>query len=177
MCFLTNVRIKLRRLPNLRRRLSFIVMALICVFLMYHLSLVYRAIELKHSNPTITALIERRVAEARSKSVTLKRKQNWVKYECVSPHLTRAVMAGEDVRLFHHSGVDFKGIRMGMEKNWKERRTRGSGSTINQQLAKNLFLAPTRNPLRKFHEALIAWEMEFILGERRLLEIYLNVIG
>lgn len=176
MCFLTNIGIKLRRLPRLRRHLLFIIMALICIFLIYHLSIVYRMIELKRSNPATTALIERRIREAGAKGVTLTRKQNWVKYECISPYLTRAVIAGEDVRFFRHSGVDFKGIRMAMEKNWKERRLRRGGSTINQQLAKNLFLAPTRNPLRKVHEALIAWEMEFILGERRILEIYLNVI-
>jgi monofunctional biosynthetic peptidoglycan transglycosylase len=86
------------------------------------------------------------------------------------------VLAGEDIRFFYHSGVDFKALRMAMEKNWKERSLRRGGSTINQQLAKNLFLSPTRNPFRKFHEALIAWEMEFILGERRILEVYLNVI-
>lgn len=88
----------------------------------------------------------------------------------------RAVLAGEDIRFFHHSGVDLAAIQLAMQKNWQEKRLTRGASTINQQLAKNLFLSSSRNPVRKLHEALIAVEMKYILGERRTLEFYLNVI-
>jgi len=105
-----------------------------------------------------------------------KRGQKWIPYQSISPHLVRAVLIGEDIRFFRHSGIDWIGVRLALEKNWEEKRFVRGGSSITQQLAKNLFLSPARNPLRKLHEMLIAWEMEQILGKRRILEIYLNVI-
>lgn len=100
----------------------------------------------------------------------------WIPYERVSPVLVRAVLAGEDIRFFHHSGVDWQAIRVAFKQNWEEQRFSRGASTVNQQLAKNLFLSSSKNPVRKAHEALIAWEMEHILGEVRILELYLNVI-
>jgi monofunctional biosynthetic peptidoglycan transglycosylase len=88
----------------------------------------------------------------------------------------RAVLAGEDLRFSRHAGVDWQGINLALKKNWQEKRFARGGSSITQQLAKNLFLSPSRNLSRKLHEMLIAWEMELILGKRRILEIYLNVI-
>ncbi len=105
-----------------------------------------------------------------------KKEQSWTPYERISTNLVRAVIAGEDIRFFHHSGIDLAAIRLAMQKNWQEKRLARGASTINQQLAKNLFLSSSRNPVRKLHEALIAVEMKYILGERRTLELYLNVI-
>lgn len=100
----------------------------------------------------------------------------WVPYEHISPALARAVVAGEDLRFFHHSGLDWSQIRVAAAQNWEEKRFARGASTITQQLAKNLFLSPSKNPLRKLHEALIAKEMEHFLDKRRILELYLNTV-
>jgi len=121
-------------------------------------------------------LIELRAESAKDNGREPEIRLTWVPYHNISPHLVRAVLAGEDLRFFRHSGIDWQGVRLAMKKNWQEKRFSRGGSSITQQLAKNLFLSPSRNPVRKLHEMLIAWEMERILGKRRILEIYLNVI-
>ncbi|MBO0800483.1 MAG: monofunctional biosynthetic peptidoglycan transglycosylase, partial [Blastocatellia bacterium] len=156
----------------LRRLLLFLA---VLVFL-YHASIVYRIIRLRDKNPSTTNLIELRVESVIDSGGKPRIVQKWIPYQNISPQLVRAVLIGEDIRFFHHSGIDWMGVRLAIEKNWKEKRFVRGGSTITQQLAKNLFLSPARNPLRKLHEMLIAWEMEQILGKRRILEIYLNVI-
>jgi len=120
--------------------------------------------------------MEQRSAESRERGEEVKRIQTWMPYDRVSRNLVRAVLAGEDSRFFDHSGFDWEEINKALEEDWKEGRFRRGASTITQQLAKNLFLSTSRNPLRKLHEALITKEMEWILGKRRILEIYLNVI-
>jgi monofunctional biosynthetic peptidoglycan transglycosylase len=90
--------------------------------------------------------------------------------------LVRAVLAGEDQEFFDHSGFDWEEIEKAIKKDWEERGFVRGASTITQQLAKNLFLSTSKNPLRKLHEALITVELEAILSKRRILEIYLNVI-
>jgi len=127
-------------------------------------------------NPPSTALMEQRASEARARGETPKHDQTWVRYERISPNLVRAVLAGEDSRFFDHEGFDWEEMRKALEKDWHEGRFSRGASTISQQLAKNLFLSTSKNPLRKLHEALITWEMEKILGKRRILELYLNVI-
>jgi monofunctional biosynthetic peptidoglycan transglycosylase len=121
-------------------------------------------------------LIDQRAESAKDDGREPKITLTWVPYQNISPHLVRAVLAGEDLRFSRHGGIDWEGIRLAMKKNWEEKRLSRGGSSITQQLAKNLFLSPSRNPVRKLHEMLIAWEMERILGKRRILEIYLNVI-
>jgi len=121
-------------------------------------------------------LIELRTDSLIERGSTPKIRQRWVPYQNISPHLVRAVLVGEDIRFYLHSGIDWTGVHLAMKKNWEEKRFARGGSSISQQLAKNLFLSPARNPLRKLHEIIIAWEMEQILGKRRILEIYLNVI-
>lgn len=94
----------------------------------------------------------------------------------MSRNLVRAVLAGEDSRFFDHSGFDWEEIGKALEKDWNEGKFSRGASTITQQLAKNLFLSTSKNPVRKLHEALITKEMEVILSKRRILEVYLNVI-
>jgi monofunctional biosynthetic peptidoglycan transglycosylase len=147
-----------------------------CVAAFYQFTIVLRIIHLKHSNPTTTALIEDRADEARAAGQTPKRQQTWVPYDRISPSLVRAVLAGEDSRFFDHSGFDWEEMQKAIEKDWEEMKFERGASTISQQLAKNLFLSTSKNPFRKLHEALITWEMEHILGKRRILELYLNVI-
>src|ERR1700754_3007169 len=127
-------------------------------------------------NPGMTGMMAQRMAQDRAEGLEPKRVQTWVPYDRISPNLVRAVLAGEDSRFFDHAGFDWEEIRIAMEKDWNEGKFSRGASTISQQLAKNLFLSTSKNPLRKLHEALITKEMEWILGKRRILEIYLNVI-
>ena len=120
--------------------------------------------------------MEQRAAEARDRGELVKRVQVWVPYDRISRNLTRAVLAGEDSRFFDHTGFDWEEMRKALEEDWNRGEFKRGASTITQQLAKNLFLSTSKNPLRKLHEALITKEMEWILGKRRILEIYLNVI-
>lgn len=120
--------------------------------------------------------MEQRAAEARDRGELTKKNQVWVPYDRISRNLTRAVLAGEDSRFLDHAGFDWEEMRKALEEDWNRGEFKRGASTITQQLAKNLFLSTSKNPLRKLHEALITKEMEWILGKRRILEIYLNVI-
>jgi monofunctional biosynthetic peptidoglycan transglycosylase len=153
---------------------TLVITALAALF--YHGLIVLRIVRFKHANPATTALIEQRADEARALGQTPKREQTWTPYERISPSLVRAVLAGEDSRFFDHAGFDWEEIQKALEKDWEEKQFQRGASTISQQLAKNLFLSTSKNPLRKVHEALITAEMERILGKRRILELYLNVI-
>lgn len=93
----------------------------------------------------------------------------------LSPNLKRAVLVGEDINFFHHDGFDRAEIRRALEEAWEEKEIPRGASTITQQLARNLWLSPDRNPVRKLKEALLTRQLERTLGKRRILEIYLNV--
>lgn len=99
-----------------------------------------------------------------------------VEYSQMSVHVKRALIAGEDAKFVYHHGFDWEGIRQAMAKNGKKGRVVAGGSTISQQLAKNLFLSNHRSYLRKGEEAVITWMMERMWSKRRILEVYLNVI-
>jgi monofunctional biosynthetic peptidoglycan transglycosylase len=166
------------KVENLKWRILFrrLVIIIVAIVLLFHASILYRIIKLRHSNPSTTNLIELRADSAIDRGGTPRIGQRWIPYKSISPHLVRAVLVGEDIRFFRHSGIDWMGVKLALKKNWEEKRFVRGGSSISQQLAKNLFLSPSRNPVRKFHEMIIAWEMEQILGKRRILEIYMNVI-
>ena len=128
------------------------------------------------SNPTTTAFIELRADEAREKGLKPRRVQRWVSYSHLSPDLKRAVLVAEDDAFFHHEGVDLAQLQESLEIDWaKGKFTRGA-STITQQLAKNLYLSPSKNPLRKLRELIIARRLEAELKKARILELYMNVI-
>ncbi len=131
---------------------------------------------LRNTNPPTTAFIELRNAEARSRGDGPHRVQAWMPYNRISEWLKRAVLAAEDSAFWEHEGVDFEQLQKSMETNWIQGKLARGGSTITQQLAKNLYLSPSRNPLRKFRELLIARRLEVELSKRRILELYLNVI-
>ena len=128
------------------------------------------------SNPSTTAFIELRKREAWEAGHKLTIRQRWVPYTQISSNLRRAVVVTEDGAFFDHDGIDVKELRASLEANWEEGRFRRGGSTITQQLAKNLYLSPSRNPIRKLKELLITRRLEAALTKRRILEIYLNVI-
>jgi monofunctional biosynthetic peptidoglycan transglycosylase len=117
-----------------------------------------------------------RAAEARERGQTPRRLQRWVAYGRISRDLKRAVLAAEDDAFWQHEGVDFEQMQESLETDWARGRFVRGGSTITQQLAKNLYLTPSKNPLRKLRELIIARRLEAELKKSRILEIYLNVI-
>jgi monofunctional biosynthetic peptidoglycan transglycosylase len=131
---------------------------------------------LKTSNPTTTAFMELRDREARASGKTPRRVQRWVAYSRISPHVKRAVLVAEDDAFWQHEGVDFEQLQESLEKDWARGEFVRGGSTITQQLAKNLYLSPSKNPLRKLREFVIARRLEAELKKARIFELYLNVI-
>jgi monofunctional biosynthetic peptidoglycan transglycosylase len=131
---------------------------------------------LRRENPTTTAFIEIREQEAFAKGVKPRRVQRWVSYGHISPELKRAVLVAEDDAFFQHEGVDFEQLQESIEVDWKRGKLTRGASTITQQLAKNLYLSPSRDPLRKLRELIIARRLEAELKKARILELYLNVI-
>ncbi len=132
---------------------------------------------LAKANPTTTAFMEIRKAEARAagrKNFAIR--QQWVPYGRIAPMLRRAVIVTEDAAFFDHDGIDLDEIKASLERNWEEGQLLRGGSTITQQLAKNLYLSPTRNPMRKVEELFIARRLEAALTKQRIFEIYLNTI-
>jgi len=102
-------------------------------------------------------------------------RQQWVPLSRISPYLIKAVLIGEDDKFWSHEGFDYEAIQKALEKDIKAKKFKLGGSTISQQLAKNLYLSPSKNPIRKIREAVITWRMERILSKKRILELYLNV--
>jgi monofunctional biosynthetic peptidoglycan transglycosylase len=131
---------------------------------------------LKTTNPTTTAFMELRGREARAKGQQPRRAQRWASYNRISPDLKRAVLVAEDAAFWDHEGVDLDQLQESLETDWARGRFLRGGSTITQQLAKNLYLSPSRNPLRKLRELMIARRLESELNKARILELYLNVI-
>ena len=126
--------------------------------------------------PGETAFMAQRLAELREKDPKATIRFQWVPYERISTHLKRAVIAAEDAKFLEHEGFDWEGIAKAREKNERRGRVVAGGSTITQQLAKNLFLSPSKSYVRKAQEAIIALMLEALLPKRRILELYLNVI-
>jgi len=128
------------------------------------------------TNPATTAFIDLRAREARAAGKTPRRVQRWMEYRRISSNLSRAVLVAEDDAFWQHEGVDFQQLQESLEVDWAKGKLVRGASTITQQLAKNLYLSPSRNPLRKFRELIIARRLEAELKKARILELYLNVI-
>ena len=131
---------------------------------------------LKTINPTTTAFMELRDQESRARGQHPKRLMRWEGYSRISRDVKRAVLVAEDSAFWTHEGIDFEQLQESLEVDWRRGRFVRGASTITQQLAKNLYLSPSRNPLRKFRELIIARRLEAELTKARILELYLNVI-
>ena len=127
-------------------------------------------------NPGTTRFMEIRLAELREKTPQAQLRQQWVTYDRISVHLKRAIIAAEDAKFVDHEGFDWEGIQKAIEKNQKKGRFVAGGSTISQQLAKNLFLTPSKSLWRKGNEAVITLLLEALWSKERILTVYLNVI-
>ncbi|MDD2720036.1 MAG: monofunctional biosynthetic peptidoglycan transglycosylase [Gallionella sp.] len=127
-------------------------------------------------NPSTSAFMEDRLDLMQDKNPDAELQHKWVPYEKISGNLKRALIASEDAKFVDHEGFDWEGIQKAYEKNLKKGRIVAGGSTISQQLAKNLFLSGRRSPFRKLEEAAITVMLEAVMDKRRIFEIYLNVI-
>jgi monofunctional glycosyltransferase len=131
---------------------------------------------LRTENPATTAFIELRAREARAEGREFRPVQRWVAYRKISSDLKRAVLVAEDSAFWRHEGIDLDQLQESLELDWARGHLLRGGSTITQQLAKNLYLSPSKNPLRKLREWIIARRLEAELKKSRILEVYLNVI-
>jgi monofunctional biosynthetic peptidoglycan transglycosylase len=131
---------------------------------------------LRKQNPRGSALMELRDEEYRKKGIRGARQQMWVSYGAISDQLKKAILISEDAGFFSHKGVDVNELKEAIKTDWETMSFKRGGSTITMQLAKNLYLNPSKNPLRKAQEIVIAWQLEQALSKRRIFEIYLNVV-
>jgi len=130
----------------------------------------------RYNPPRETAFMTQRMDEARARDPATRLRYTWVPYAKISPQLKRAMIAAEDAKFVEHSGFDWDGIQNALDKNRKKGRVVAGGSTITQQLAKNLFLTPAKSYVRKGEEAVVTVLLEAMLPKQRILELYLNVI-
>jgi monofunctional biosynthetic peptidoglycan transglycosylase len=131
---------------------------------------------LARKTPDRTALMRQREREARAKGRTARRAQTVVSISRISRWLIQAVIASEDQKFFGHQGVDWGALQESVEKNLEKRKLARGGSTITQQLAKNIFFGTEKSPTRKLRELVVTRWLEDELTKRRILELYLNVI-
>ncbi len=162
-----------------RGRLSKAVLAVLlvlAVYLGYEIVTFPNVSRLATGNPKTTAWMEMRDREARAKGRQPRRFQVWVPLGSISPNLKNAVLIAEDAAFFQHEGLDYNEIREAIKINAEKLEFARGASTITQQLAKNLYLSPSKNPVRKLKEILITFALERNLTKRRIFELYLNVI-
>ena len=177
------------------KTVALVVLAAVCLFIVYEVFTFPRVAELQAKNPETTSMIETRLKEAREAGREPRRVQQWVPLSRISLNLQRAVLAGEDTNFVAHNGFDYEAIQKAWEAGQKEAereakqegdaestwlpdlsKFRRGGSTVSQQLAKNLYLSSERTAARKVKEAAITYFLERSLSKCRILEIYLNVI-
>ena len=160
--------------PRRRKRIFLGLLGLLAVYLVWEAVTWPDIAVLAHAHPKTTAFIE----DYRGWGIFGPKKKAawiWVPYSRISPHLKRAVLVNEDMRFFSHNGFDEAEIRASLQDAWREKSLPRGASTITQQVAKNLWLSGSYNPLRKVKEAILTRQLENDLSKRRILEIYLNV--
>ncbi|WP_407276061.1 monofunctional biosynthetic peptidoglycan transglycosylase [Halothiobacillus sp. DCM-1] len=153
-----------------------IFVVLLLAFLLVQGWFFWQVWQLRTEHPTTTAFMRERLALVRAVNPRAALRQQWVAYDAIAPVLKRAVVASEDDRFMQHHGFDWTGIQEALQKNWAEGEYAAGGSTISQQLARNLFLTPDKTLWRKGEEAIITVMLEATLSKRRILELYLNVV-
>lgn len=133
-------------------------------------------LRLKNTNPRETAFMEQQAEEARAEGRRFRVVQHWIPLSSIPKEVVDAVIVAEDGRFWSHGGFDWFEVKESIEQNIREARAARGASTITQQLVKNLYLSPSKNPLRKIREWVLTWWMEQNLKKSRILELYLNVI-
>ncbi|MDQ3267217.1 MAG: monofunctional biosynthetic peptidoglycan transglycosylase [Pseudomonadota bacterium] len=153
-----------------------IVGALLLLLLLYQLWIFAHIAWWVKNNPSTSSFMDQRLFLLQNKHPDAQLRHQWVPYAKISNNLKRALIASEDAKFVDHEGFDWEGIQKAYEKNMKKGKIVAGGSTISQQLAKNLFLSTKRTPWRKAEEALITLMLEQMMTKQRIFEIYLNVI-
>ena len=153
-----------------------IASVLFLLFFFYQLWILLHIILWTVVNPGESAFMETRLEHLQEKDEKASLRHQWVNYNQISINIKQAVIAAEDAKFIDHEGFDWEGIEKAYEKNKRRKKIVAGGSTISQQLAKNLFLSNQRTPWRKAEETIITLMLETILSKQRILEIYLNVI-
>jgi monofunctional biosynthetic peptidoglycan transglycosylase len=166
---------ELARKSKNRKRLFLVALILLFGFTLYLFS-IPDVSKLKRETPRKTSFMKYREREWTRAGKPYKIQQRWVPLSQISPYLVKAVLIAEDDKFWHHEGFDYEAIRKALEKDIREKKFKLGGSTITQQLAKNLYLSPVKSPLRKMREAIIAWRIERNISKERILELYLNVV-
>ena len=146
------------------------------LFFFYQLWILLHIVLWTVVNPGESAFMETRLEHLQEKDEKATLRHQWVNYNQISIHIKQAVIAAEDAKFIDHEGFDWEGIEKAYEKNKRRKKIVAGGSTISQQLAKNLFLSNQRTPWRKAEETIITLMLENTLSKQRILEIYLNVI-
>jgi len=169
-----------KRLIKKKKKISFWIKLFTLILAIIAIDLIYFAViidveKYATKNPVKTAFMKYREAQWRAKGRTIKIKQVWVPLNKISPYIRKAVIVGEDAKFWKHDGFDFDAMRKAIETNIEKRKMAVGASTITMQLAKNLFLSPSKNPVRKIHEAILTWRIERTLTKNRILELYLNI--
>jgi monofunctional glycosyltransferase len=152
------------------------LLCILLLFFLWNLWIFGHVLAWKWINPSATSFMREQLSQIQKEDPEAELRHQWVSYAQISPNLKRALVASEDAKFLDHEGFDWEGMQIAWEKNVKKGRIVAGGSTISQQLAKNLFLSSGRNPFRKAEEAIITVMLEAILDKRRIFEIYLNVI-
>lgn len=152
------------------------LLALLALLVLYQLWLFAHVVWWVKFNPATSAFMEDRLEMLQDKNPKAGLKHKWVDYKKISGNLKRALIVSEDAKFVDHEGFDWEGIALAYEKNLKKGKIVAGGSTISQQLAKNLFLSTKRTPWRKGEETLITLMLEAVMDKRRIFEIYMNII-
>jgi monofunctional biosynthetic peptidoglycan transglycosylase len=148
----------------------------LAVVLLFQLWFFAQVVWLNFFNPSSSAFMDQRLEVLQEKNPHAKLRHKWVPYTRISSNLKRALVAAEDANFMEHEGFDWDAIQAAFEKNLKRGKVVAGGSTISQQLAKNLFLSSRRSAVRKLHEANLTLMIEAVMSKRRIFEIYLNII-
>jgi monofunctional biosynthetic peptidoglycan transglycosylase len=157
------------------RALLGLALAVLAVWLAYEAWTWPDVAALARRNPTTTAFIAQYRETQRAAGRDARVDWTWTPYAAISPHVKRAVLVAEDINFFSHHGFELTEIRNVLGQVIEEGELRRGASTITQQLARNLWLSPSRNPIRKVKEAILTWQLERRLDKQRILELYLNV--
>ncbi len=161
---------------RLWKLIAYPLCTILVAFSLYQLWFLAEVLYWRDHNAAMTRFMELRLEAMRDTDPRARLQHRWVDYQRISFHLKRAIIAAEDAKFIDHEGFDWEGIQRAMERNQRRGHYVAGGSTISQQLAKNLCLSGERSLLRKMQEAIITEELEAFLTKRRIFEIYLNVV-
>lgn len=176
--FIMGVKVIISMQPRRNNKMGSVVLALtflvglVWFIILYHVPVLFSIVSLKFIHPISTSFMNYKSLLKPEKGI----RYEWVDSKNISKYLKDAVIIAEDDRFFEHPGVDWIAIKTAARKNWKKKRFAYGGSTISQQLVKNLYLSPSKDPLRKIREVLLALLIDNYLSKERILEIYLNVV-